>query len=80
MPKQLKQYEKVLKAIQLSEVCCPYPSDVFTPLSSHEINEVRCAMDKTGISLDRLSAHLMRVAWENSHKIMRIKIKDEFEY
>lgn len=79
MAKKLKQYEIVLKAIEFTEKCCPYPEDVFTPLTADEMNEAIKAMAKTSISFDRLSAHMMRTMWVNAHKLMRINIRDEFE-
>ena len=79
MAKQLKQYERVLRALKLSEIANPYPADIFQPLTNDELKKAISAVNNLGISFDRVSAHIMRIAWINSCKIMTSSMRDEFE-
>ena len=54
----------------------PYPKDVFPEMSEEQIKNVNYVLDRNGITLDRFSAYLMRIARNNLQEELTKKLKE----
>ena len=68
----LDEFEKMIDEIEN-----PYPEDIFPKLSEEEINLVKVILKRNSIiSMDRLSADLMRRARETLKEELKSEIKE----
>lgn len=64
--------------LEIIDKCDKYPSDVFPYMDKLQLRKIDIFMKETfGFPLDRLSAHLMRLAQENIKEILIQQLTEE---
>lgn len=69
--------KKIQDAIKELKEHHPYPKDVFAPLTKEERKKYTEIILKSGFSVDRYSAELMRLSWDNCIKQLELILKND---
>jgi hypothetical protein len=73
-----KEMKRVIKIIREVEKKNPYPYDIFPKLEESRIKLIgKSFYTNFGISLDRFSAHLMRISRNNVIEQIKMLLMDE---